>query len=92
MTLSALRRGPPESRADFVREIADDVSRRIREGLVSEPEARELAASLRFQAELLLPERMEAFDRIYGSRFERLIRQFLRARADREGAGPHAVG
>ena len=78
MTLSELRRRPPERRADFVREISDDVSRRIREGLIAEPEARELAAGLRFQAELLLPERMEAFDRIYGSRFERLIRQFLR--------------
>ena len=45
---------------------------------MSEAEARELAASLRFQAGLLLPGRLEAFDRIYGSRFERLIRQFLR--------------
>ena len=78
MTLSALRRGPPEGRADFVREIADDVSRRIRNGLVAEAEARELAAGLRFQAGLLLPERLAAFDRIYGARFERLIRQFLR--------------
>ena len=78
MTLSDLRRRPPESRADFVREIADDVSRRIREGLVAEHEARELAAGLRFQAGLLLPQRLEAFDRIYGARFERLIRQFIR--------------
>ena len=78
MRISDLRRQSVESRADFVREIADDVSRRIREGLVAEPEARELAAGLRFQAGLLLPERLEAFDRIYGSRFERLIRQFLR--------------
>ena len=78
MTLYDLRRRPPERRADFVREIADDVSRRIREGLVSEAEARELAAGLRFQAGLLLPGRLESFDRIYGSRFERLIRQFLR--------------
>lgn len=78
MRISDLRRQPAESRAHFVREIADDVSRRIREGLVAEPEARELAAGLRFQAGLLLPERLEAFDRIYGSRFERLIRQFLR--------------
>ncbi len=78
MTLSELRRRPPESRADFVREIADDLSRRIRERLVAEAEARELAAGVRFQAGLLLPERLEAFDRIYGSRFERLIRQFLR--------------
>ena len=45
---------------------------------MAEPEARELAAGLRFQARLLLPERLEAFDRIYGARFERLIRQFLR--------------
>lgn len=78
MTLSDLRRGPPERRADFVREIADDVSRRIRERLVAEAEARELAAGLRFQAGLLMPERLDAFDRIYGARFERLIRQFLR--------------
>ena len=54
------------------------MSRRIREGVVAEAEARELAAVLRFQAGLLLPERLEAFDRIYGARFERLIRQFLR--------------
>lgn len=78
MTLAELRRRPPERRADFVREIADDVSRRIREGLAVETEARELAEGLRFQAGLLLPERLEAFDRIYGARFERLIRQFLR--------------
>ena len=78
MTLSDLRRGSLESRADFVREIADDVSRRIRERLVAEAEARELAAGLRFQAGLLMPERLEAFDRIYGARFERLINQFLR--------------
>lgn len=78
MRISDLRRQSAESRADFVREIADDVSRRIREGLVAEPEARELAAGLRFQAGLLMPERLDAFDRIYGARFERLIRQFLR--------------
>ena len=78
MRISDLRRQSAESRSDFVREIADDVSRRIREGLVAEPEARELAAGLRFQAGLLMPERLEAFDRIYGARFERLIRQFLR--------------
>ncbi len=78
MRISDLRRQPAENRADFVREIADDVSRRIREGLVAEPEARELAAGLRFQAGLLLPGRLDAFDRIYGARFERLIRQFLR--------------
>lgn len=78
MTLSELRRRPPHLRAVFIKEIADDVSRRIREGLVAEPEARELAAGLRFQAELLMPERLESFDRIYGARFERLIRQFLR--------------
>ena len=78
MRISDLRRQSAESRADFVREIADDVSRRIREGLVAEPEARELAAGLRFQAGLLMPGRLQAFDRIYGARFERLIRQFLR--------------
>ena len=78
MRISDLRRQSAESRADFVREIADDVSRRIRERLVAEPEARELAAGLRFQAGLLMPERLDAFDRIYGARFERLIRQFLR--------------
>ena len=77
MRISDLRRQSAENCADFVREIADDVSRRIREGLVAEPEARELAAGLRFQAGLLMPGRLEAFDRIYGARFERLIRQFI---------------
>ena len=75
--ISELRRRTEDHRAAFVRHIADDVSRQIESGGVAVTDARELAARVRFQAGLLFPCRMEAYDRIYSSRFERQIRQFL---------------
>ncbi len=41
-----------------------------------------MAASLRFQAKLLFPDRMDTYDRIYGARFQRLITQFLAAKLE----------
>lgn len=76
--ISQLRSRPDDERAAFVRHIIDDVGQRIENREVTEPQARELAARARFQARLLIPGRMDTYDRIYGARFERLIRQFLR--------------
>lgn len=76
-SISDLRRGPDGECAAFVRAIADDLSRRIENGLVTAADARELASRVRFQAALLMPSRMDTFDRIYAARFDRLIDQFL---------------
>jgi hypothetical protein len=40
-------------------------------------EARKEAALVRIKAESLIPDQMEKFDLIYGSRLKRLIQQFV---------------
>ena len=77
-SLSHLRNLPESERIAAIRDIVDDVCRRVENRLVDESEARDLAANVRFQCSWLIPDRMELFDRIYGARFERLIRQFIR--------------
>ena len=62
----------------MIRDIVDDVCDRIQNGLVDKAAARELTASVRFQVGWIIPDQMELYDTIYGSRFERLIRQFIR--------------
>ena len=79
-SIASLRRAPDAERAAFMRDAADDIATRIRNRQVSAGQARELAAGLRFQASLVLPERMDVYDRIYQARFERLIAQFLAER------------
>ncbi len=65
-------------RAEALRAIADDVARQIQSGLLSEGEARDLTERVRFQMSVTIPDQMETYDLIYGSRFDRLIRQFIR--------------
>jgi hypothetical protein len=67
-----------EAIARTLREISDDVARRIRNRELTETQARDLAATVRFQMTRMIPDRMDTYDMIYGARFERLIRQFLR--------------
>ena len=74
--ISELRRAGDDLCASFLRELADDISSSIRQRDITAATARELAETLRFQASLLLPERIDVYDRIYGARFERLIAQF----------------
>ena len=66
-----------EERVDTIRAIVDDVARQIVNGMLTEMEARDLAATVRFQMTRLIPDQMDTYDLIYGSRFERLIQQFI---------------
>ncbi|MDP6780029.1 MAG: hypothetical protein QGI83_24960 [Candidatus Latescibacteria bacterium] len=71
-------RSEDQERTETLRAIADDVARRIQSGLLSEAEARDLISRVRFQMTVMIPDQMATYDLIYGSRFERLIQQFLR--------------
>ena len=77
MSIKALRQAPEQERLQAIQAIVDDVCRRIENRSLGEATARELAATVRFQASLLIPEKMATYDLIYGARFERLIQQFL---------------
>jgi hypothetical protein len=59
-----------------LREIVDPVSRVIVERRVTASEARELIDKARLEAALVIPDQMERYDLIYGSRFARLLEQF----------------
>jgi len=75
-TISDLRRGSEDERLAAIRSVVDAACHRIESGELDEPQARELAATIRFQVGLLIPEQMDTYDLIYGARFERLIEQF----------------
>ncbi len=77
-SISDLKQTDESRQVAMIRAIVDDVCDRIQNGLVDEDAARELTASVRFQVGWIIPDQMELYDIIYGSRFERLIRQFIR--------------
>jgi len=76
-SISDLRRGSEDERLAAIRRIVDAACDRIQSGELAETEARDLAATVRFQVGLLIPEQMDTYDLIYGARFERLIEQFV---------------
>jgi transcriptional regulator of acetoin/glycerol metabolism len=76
-SIKELKRAREQERLQAIRAIVDDVARRIENQTLGEAEARNLVANVRFQVSLLIPEQMETYDLIYGSRFERLIQQFI---------------
>jgi predicted XRE-type DNA-binding protein len=76
-SIKDLKRAEEAERLRAIRAIVDDVSQRIENQTLSETEARELVANVRFQVSLLIPEQMETYDLIYSTRFERLIQQFI---------------
>ena len=77
-SISHLKQTHESQQLAMIRAIVDDVCDRIQNGLVDEDAARELAASVRFQVGWIIPDQMDLYDTIYGARFERLIRQFIR--------------
>ena len=77
-SVSQLRRGGEGERAAIIRHMADEVCHRIESEDLGEAAARSLVGDGRFHVGLLVPNQMELFDRIYSSRFERLIAQFIR--------------
>lgn len=77
-SIKNLKRATEAERLGEIRVIVDDVSQRIQNRMLSETEARELVGNVRFQVKLLIPDQMATYDLLYSSRFERLIRQFIR--------------
>ena len=60
-----------------LKKIVDDLCERIKRGELTLGEAKTKSSLLRLKAKEFIPEQMEKFDLIYGSRLKRLIQQFL---------------
>ncbi len=60
-----------------LKEIVDEACDKIKKGDLTLGEARKEAALVRLKAESLIPDQMDKFDLIYGSRLKRLIQQFV---------------
>ena len=86
------RRAGEEERLAVIRHFVDHACDRIRAGELDATAARDLAADVRFQAGLLIPDQMGAYDLIYGSRFARLIEQFALRPSPGDGTGSSAAG
>ena len=75
-SISELRRAGEAERIDAIRAIVDHVAARIENRDITDPEAENLIADIRFQVSLLIPDQMDTYDLIYGARFIRLLEQF----------------
>ena len=75
-SISELRRADEAERIRAIRAIVDDVAARIENRRICSSEAQTLIANVRFQVSLLIPEQMDTYDLIYGTRFLRLLEQF----------------
>ncbi len=71
-----------ETRVRVLKQIVDEAVVRIAAGQVAQAEAEIIVQRVRDQAQLLLPDKMQTFDLIYGSRLQRVIDQFIRSRLD----------
>ncbi len=66
-----------ERKLNYIKSIVDEACLRIVGGKLDADEARRLAASVRARIAEIIPDMMDRYDMIYGSRFERLIQQFI---------------
>lgn len=66
-----------DERIKKLKKIVDQACERIKSGKMTLGEAKTEAALVRLKAEALIPDQMDKFDLIYGSRLKRLIQQFL---------------
>lgn len=66
-----------EARLEQLRHLVDRTARVLCSGEISLAEAIRLVDETRAQAEGLIPDQMDTYDLIYGSRFTRLIWQFV---------------
>jgi hypothetical protein len=71
-----------EERIKKLKKIVDEACEKIKSGKLTLGEAKKEAALVRLKAESLIPEDMDKFDLIYGSRLKRLIRQFVEKRVE----------
>jgi hypothetical protein len=60
-----------------LRGMVDRVARDIVDGRVKRKEAEREIERVREKAKLLIPDMMDRYDMIYGSRFKRLLEQFV---------------
>lgn len=63
-------------KVERLRRIVDPLCAAIREQRMSLEETREAIEKARLEAALVVPEEIEKYDLIYGSRLERLLEQF----------------
>ncbi len=66
-----------------LKKIVDNACEKIKSGELTLGEAKKEAALVRLKAESLIPDDMEKFDLIYGSRFKRLIQQFMEKKTEK---------
>lgn len=66
-----------ELRLGVLKSMVDKVCMDIMNGKLCRDEANRMASRVREKARLLVPDMMETYDMIYGSRFKRLIQQFI---------------
>ncbi len=59
-----------------LKRMVDRVARDIMDGKIKREEAEREIESVRKKAKLLIPDMMDRYDMIYGSRFRRLLEQF----------------
>ena len=76
-SINEWRRAPEPARLRLLGEMVDHLAHQIENRLIPPATARRRASDLRFQVGLLFPDKRDTFDLIYGSRFKRLIEQFL---------------
>ena len=60
-----------------LKRLVDRTSEQLQWGNLSVREAREWIRQTRTQAEVLIPDQMELYQRIYEARFQRLFEQFV---------------
>jgi len=60
-----------------LKKMVDQACEKIKTGELTLGEAKTQASLIRLKAKELIPDQMEKFDLIYGSRLKRLIEQFL---------------
>ncbi len=75
--MDAMALAREEKRLILLRTLVDQAAEAIYSGELSLPEAIRLVESTREQAEEIIPDQMETYDLIYGSRLTRLIWQFV---------------
>lgn len=66
-----------EEKLKRLKKLVDQACEKIKSGNLTLGEAKKEAALVRLKAESLIPDQMEKFDLIYGSRLKRLIQQFV---------------
>ena len=72
-----------------LKQLVDQTSEQLQWGNLTVWEARERIRQTRAQAEMLIPNQMELYQRIYEARFQRLVEQFVLPRQSRSQFNRH---